>query len=141
MGMTCDISGAVRLLNSLPDRARMKAVDFLAAVGDRFCEVARATKTYNDVTGRLTASIGWGVAVGGQIVREGGFGSGEGGDEGRKSLYDAAQMLSNATTPTLIVTAGMCYAMYVERSGYAVLDGARVRMDDIVQSLISTLEL
>ena len=141
MGMSCDISGAVRLLNSLPERARMKAVDFLAAAGDRFCEVARATKTYNDVTGRLTASIGWGVAVGGQIVREGGFGSGEGGDEGRKSLYDAAQMLSNATTPTLIVTAGMCYAMYVERSGYAVLDGARVRMDDIVQSLISTLEL
>lgn len=140
MGMSCDISGAVRLLNTLPDRARIKAVDFLAAVGDRFCDVARATKTYNDVTGRLTASIGWGVAVGGQIVREGGFGSGEGGDEGRKALYDAAQMLSN-TTPTLIVTAGMRYALYVERSGYAVLDGARVRMDDIVQSLISTLEL
>ena len=140
MGMSCDISGAVRLINSLPERARMKAVDFLAEVGESFCEVARATKTYRDVTGRLTASIGWGVAVGGSIVREGGFGSGEGGEEGRKSLYDAAQMLSN-TTPTLIVTAGMRYALYVERSGYAVLDGARVRMDDIVQSLISTLEL
>lgn len=140
MGMSCDISGAVRLIGTMPDRARMMVVDFLAAAGDRFCEVARATKTYRDVTGRLTASIGWGVAVGGQIVREGGFGSGEGGDEGRKSLYDAAQMLSN-TTPTLIVTAGMRYALYVERSGYAVLDGARVRMDDIVQSLISTLEL
>ena len=140
MGMSCDISGAVRLINSMPDRARMKAVDFLAAAGDRFCEVARATKTYNDVTGRLTASIGYGVVVGGQIVREGGFGSGEGGDEGRKSLYDAAQMLFN-TSPTLIVTAGMRYALYVERSGHAVLDGARVRMDDIVQSLISTLEL
>ena len=140
MGMSCDISGAVRLINSMPDRARMKAVDFLAAVGDRFCDVARATKTYNDVTGRLTASIGWGVAVGGQIVREGGFGDGEGGDEGRKALYAAAQMLSTAF-PTLIVTAGMRYALYVERSGHAVLDGARVRMDDIVQSLISTLEL
>ena len=140
MGMSCDISGAVRLINSMPDRARMKAVDFLAAVGDRFCDVARATKTYNDVTGRLTASIGWGVAVGGQIVREGGFGDGEGGDEGRKALYAAAQMLSTAF-PTLIVTAGMRYAQYVERSGHAVLDGARVRMDDIVQSLIETLEL
>ena len=140
MGMTCDISGAVRLINSMPDRARMKAVDFLAEVGDRFCEVARATKTYNDVTGRLTASIGWGVVVGGQIVREGGFGSGEGGDEGRKSLYDAAQMLSN-TSPTLIVTAGMRYALYVERSGHVVLDGARMRMDDIVQSLIPMLGL
>ena len=140
MGMSCDISGAVRLIGSLPDRARMKAVDFLAAAGDRFCEVARATKTYNDVTGRLTASIGWGVVVGGQIVREGGFGSGEGGDEGRKSLYDAAQMLSN-TSPTLIVTAGMRYALYVERSGHVVLDGARMRMDDIVQSLIPMLGL
>ena len=140
MGMTCDISGAVRLLNSLPERTRIKAVDFLAAAGDRFCEVARATKTYNDVTGRLTASIGYGVVVGGQIVREGGFGSGEGGDEGRKSLYDAAQMLSN-TSPTLIVTAGMRYALYVERSGHVVLDGARMRMDDIVQSLIPMLGL
>ena len=140
MGMSCDISGAVRLINSMPDRARMKAVDFLAAAGDRFCEVARATKTYNDVTGRLTASIGYGVVVGGQIVREGGFGSGEGGDEGRKSLYDAAQMLSN-TSPTLIVTAGMRYALYVERSGHVVLDGARMRMDDIVQSLIPMLGL
>ena len=140
MGMSCDISGAVRLINSMPDRARMKAVDFLAAAGDRFCEVARATKTYNDVTGRLTASIGYGVVVGGQIVREGGFGSGEGGDEGRKSLYDAAQMLFN-TSPTLIVTAGMRYALYVERSGHVVLDGARMRMDDIVQSLIPMLGL
>ena len=140
MGMSCDMSGAVRLINSMPDRARMKAVDFLAAVGDRFCEVARATKTYRDVTGRLTASIGWGVVVGGQIVREGGFGSGEGGDEGRNALHDAAQMLSN-TSPALIVTAGMRYALYVERSGHVVLDGARMRMDDIVQSLIETLEL
>ena len=138
MGMSCDISGAVRLIDSMPDRARMKAVDFLAAVGDRFCDVARATKTYNDVTGRLIASIGWGVAVGGQIVREGGFGGGEGGDEGRKALHDAAQMLS-VYSPTLIVTAGMRYAFYVERKGYVVLDGARMRMDEIVQSLISTL--
>ena len=140
MGMTCDISGAVRLINSMPDRARMKAVDFLAEVGDRFCEVARATKTYNDVTGRLTASIGWGVAVGGQIVREGGFGSGEGGDEGREALRRAAaEVVSDF--PTLIAVAGMRYALYVERSGYAVLDGARVRMDDIVQSLIPMLGL
>ena len=140
MGMTCDISGAVRLLNSLPDRARMKAVDFLAEVGERFCDTARETKTYSDVTGRLTASIGYGVAVGGSIVREGGFGGGEGGDEGRKALHAAAQMLSN-TSPTLIVTAGMRYALYVERSGYVVLDGARVRMDGIVSSLINTLWL
>ena len=140
MGMSCDISGAVRLFGSARDSRRESNVDFLAAVGDRFCEVARATKTYRDVTGRLTASIGWGVAVGGQIVREGGFGSGEGGDEGRNALHDAAQMLSN-TSPALIVTAGMRYALYVERSGHVVLDGARMRMDDIVQSLIETLEL
>ena len=33
----------------------------------------------------------------------------------------------------------MHYALYVERSGYVVLDGARVRMDGIVSSLINTL--
>ena len=67
-------------------------------------------------------------------------GGGEGGDEGRKALHDAAQMLS-VYSPTLIVTAGMRYAFYVERKGYVVLDGARMRMDEIVQSLISTLGL
>ena len=140
MGMSCDMSGAVRLIGSLPDRARMKAVDFLAAAGDRFCEVARATKTYNDVTGRLTASIGYGVVVGGQIVREGGFGSGEGGDEGREALRRAAaEVVSDI--PTLIAVAGMRYALYVERSGHVVLDGARMRMDDIVLSLIPMLGL
>lgn len=140
MGMTCDISGAVRLLDPLPGILRMKEVDFLAAVGEIFCDVARATKTYSDVTGNLTASIGYGVVVEGHIVREGGFGGGEGGSEGRKALHDAAQMLS-AYSPTLIVTAGMRYAFYVERKGYVVLDGARMRMDEIVQSLISTLGL
>ena len=138
--MTCDISGAVRLLDTLPGILKIREVDFLAAVGEVFCDVARATKTYSDVTGNLTASIGYGVVVEGHIVREGGFGSGEGGSEGRKALHDAAQMLS-AYSPTLIVTAGMRYALYVECKGYVVLDGARMRMDEIVQSLISTLGL
>ena len=95
---------------------------------------------YNDVTGRLTASIGWGVVVGGQIVREGGFGSGEGGNEGREALRRAAAEV-NSDFPTLIAVAGMRYALYVELSGHVVLDGARMRMDDIVQSLIPMLGL
>ncbi len=69
MGMTCDSSGAMRLLGNLPNRVRLIEADFLAKVGDRFCEVARETKTYNDVTGRLTASIGYGVAVDGRLVK------------------------------------------------------------------------
>ena len=46
--MTCDSSGAMRLLGNLPNRVRLIEADFLAKVGDRFCEVARDTKTYND---------------------------------------------------------------------------------------------
>ena len=45
--MTCDSSGAMRLLGNLPNRVRLIEADFLAKVGDRFCEVARETKTYN----------------------------------------------------------------------------------------------
>lgn len=138
--MTCDNSGAMRLLGNLPSRVRLIEADFLAKVGDRFCEVARETKTYNDVTGCLSASIGYGVAVDGRLVKVGGFGGGEGENEGLAALHRAVSELST-DSPTLIVVAGMRYALYVERSGHVVLDGVRFRMDEIVSSLINEMQL
>lgn len=114
-------------------------IDFLIAVGERCCEVARATKTYTDKTGRLTASIGYGVYNHSQLVKQGGFGGGEGEDEGTSTLRRVASEITQ--NPTLIVVAGMHYAPYVERRGYAVLDGARIRVEDIAKSIIKNLSI
>ena len=55
-------------------------------------------------------------------------------------MHKAVSELST-DSPTLIVVAGMRYALYVERSGHVVLDGARFRMDEIVSSLINEMQL
>ena len=80
------------------------------------------------------------MAVEGRLVKVGGFGGGEGESEGLAALHKAVSELST-DSPTLIVVAGMRYALYVERSGHVVLDGARFRMDEIVSSLINEMQL
>lgn len=139
MAIEVDISGAVSALDNLAAKVQRNAPDFLAEVGERFCDEARATKTYADRTGRLSASIGYGIVVNGRVVRTGGFGGGEGEAEGLATLARAAEEVSSAN-PTLIVVAGMNYAVYVERKGFAVLDGARFRLPDIAEE-VSTSRL
>ena len=46
----------------------------------------------------------------------------------------------DSSSPTLIVVAGMHYAVYVERKGFAVLDGARFKLPDIAET-VSTQRL
>lgn len=136
MAVRVDISKALAKLKLTKEEVDTKIVDFLQAVGDRFVDVAHQTKAFQNRTGNLSASIGYGLFIGGSMVRSGGFGDGEGGTVGRTILAGK----SVGDSPTLIVVAGMEYASYVERSGYAVLDGARVRIDSIVDSLIATLK-
>jgi len=82
-------------------------------------EKIKQTKTYKDVTFKLTSSIGYGVVWNGQLIEEGGFGNGEGGEKGRTFLHS----LVSGVPYGLIIVAGMDYALYVERKGYVVLDG------------------
>lgn len=139
MAIDADISSALSALDNLGATVQQAAPDFLAEIGERFCDEARATKTFTDQTGRLSASIGYGIVVGGSIVRTGGFGGGEGEAEGLATLQRAASEVGGST-PTLIVVAGMHYAIYVERKGYAVLDGARFKLPDIAEE-VSTKRL
>lgn len=139
MAIKVDISKAVSALDNLGARVQQAAPDFLVEIGERFCDEARATKTYADRTGRLSASIGYGVVFEGRIVRIGGFGGGEGEAEGIATLNRAAAEVSSEN-PTLVVVAGMHYAIYVERKGFAVLDGARFKLPDIAEE-VSTARL
>ena len=139
MAIDVDISRAIAAIDSLGVKVQQAAPDFLAEIGERFCDEARATKTYTDRTGRLTASIGYGIAVNGSLVRVGGFGGGEGEAEGLATLQRALSEV-DSSSPTLIVVAGMHYAVYVERKGFAVLDGARFKLPDIAET-VSTQRL
>ena len=134
MAIGVDMSGALAALDNLGVKVQQAVPDFLAEIGERFCQEARATKTYTDQTGRLTASIGYGIVVGGSVVRTGGFGGGEGEAAGMATLQRAASEVGGEN-PTLVVVAGMHYAVYVERKGFAVLDGARFRMSGIVEEV------
>lgn len=119
-------------LEQLPEKVQANSVQALAAAGQQFVEKALSTKTYQDRTGRLTASIGWGVAQDGSIVKTGGFGGGEGAEQGIATLESAAAQTAGTA---LIVVAGMHYATYVERKGFSVLDGARLDTASIVETI------
>lgn len=139
MAIEVDFSKAFAAIDNIGVKVQQAAPDFLAEIGERFCNEARATKTYTDKTGRLSASIGYGIVVNGSIVRTGGFGGGEGEAEGLATLQRALSEV-DSSSPTLIVVAGMHYAVYVERKGFAVLDGARFKLPDIAEA-VSTQRL
>ena len=139
MAIKVDISGAINALDNLGAKVQQNAPDFLAEIGERFCDEARATKTYTDRTGNLTASIGYGIVVRGSVVRTGGFGGGEGEAAGLETLSRAASEV-DSSDPVLVIVVGMHYAIYVERKGFAVLDGARFRLPGIAEE-VSTARL
>ena len=116
----------------LRQKIQSYSVDYLVGVGECLYEDAIASKTYTDRTGRLTASIGYGVVQNGSVVKSGGFGGGEGEQEGRRLLDEAAQSYSGADTIALILVAGMPYAVYVSRKGYNVLDHTRLSIHQML---------
>ena len=119
------IAGKVRLLSpEAVERLMMpKVVSLLTQMGEELVARARETRTYADVTGRLSASIGYGIVSDGVLVRTGGFLGGEGESAGLAVLEEVSSSVPSGTT-ALVLVAGMDYALYVERSGRVVLDGA-----------------
>jgi hypothetical protein len=130
---------ALGALDSVAQRIQNVEEEILVRYGEEFCDTARATKTYQDITKRLSASIGYGIVKDGVIVRTGGFLGGEGEEEGMVTLQRAA-FDAPAEGMSLILVAGMHYAIYVERQGYAVLDGARFSAEEILRQIIAQIK-
>lgn len=127
----------LRKLREQADEAILKALD---DAGKRLVETALATKQYQDRTGNLSASMGYGVYYKGNEYSTGGFKGGEGETKGREYLEQIQSQYAHSKF-VLIVVAGMGYAAAVERKGYVVLDGALVRSDDIVRDELSKIKL
>ncbi len=140
MGVTSNCKDVIKLLSVFPERIEENIVPLLEEAGMRAVERARASKTYQDQTGNLTSSIGYGVVKSGQVIQSGGFGDGEGGARGRAALEDHAAEIGKGKYG-LIIVAGMEYASYVERTGHVVLDGARLNLDSIVNEVLSQMKI
>lgn len=140
MGVTSNCKDVIRLLSAFPERLNNAIIPLLDKAGAAATDIAKSSKTYKDQTGNLTASIGYGVIVGGQVVRSGGFGSGNGGVQGRAYLQKIAATIE-AGQYGLIIVAGMDYATYVERTGHVVLDSARLNLEKIVHEVLSQMHI
>ena len=110
----------------------------MVEVGEQAVTDIRDTKTYKDDTGRLTASIGYGVFDDGTLLVSGGFGGGEGGVIGMESLQSRGASTEGLS---LVIVAGMDYALYVERKGFVVLDGGTASVLKNIEEKVSKIRI
>ena len=127
----------LRLIQEQADQAILQALD---AAGQRLVETALSTKQYQNRTGNLYASTGYGVYYKGNEYSTGGFGGGDGESRGREALEQVKPQYAHSKF-ALIIAAGMEYAAAVERKGYAVLDGALLRSNSILADEMSKIKL
>ena len=113
----------------------------LCAVGEQVLNAARLTNSYKDQTGNLRSSIGYVVAVDGEIVQMSSFDTVKEGREGsREGKEYAMQLVRNFPQGiVLIVVAGMNYASYVSAKGYDVLDSSELLADKLVPQMLQQL--
>lgn len=139
-----DITAYLRQINARLKKAEVvisdKILSALDSAGEEIVSTARQTKTYEDRTGNLSASMGYGVYSYGKAYSIGGFLGGQGEQEGRQALADLARQYAHRRY-VLLVVAGMEYAAYVERRGYVVLDAAELQSDSIIGKALNNITI
>ena len=113
----------------------------LCAVGEQVLNAARLTNSYKDQTGNLRSSIGYVVAIDGEIVQMSSFDTVKEGREGSRGGKEYAMQLVRDFPHgiVLIVVAGMNYASYVSAKGYDVLDSSELLADKLVPQMLQQL--
>jgi hypothetical protein len=116
-----------------------KTISVLTYVGENFVNLARNTKTYRDQTGNLRSSIGYTIAINGNIEKE----NLSGNPEGVSHAKDIAEEIvkANPTGIILIGFAGMEYASAVESKGYDVVSNSVPAADALLRELMRGLGL
>jgi len=105
--------------------AEERALAKLQYLGELFLEISRASGNYTDRTGNLRSSLGYVVALNGEIVSRN-FGGGKGGERSEKLASQIASRHSKGYV--LICMAGMEYSIYVALRGYDVIDSGEVKV-------------
>ncbi len=130
-----------RFLEEEMERLKNAIVYNLCAVGELVLNAARQTNSYKDQTGNLRSSIGYVVAVDGEIVQMSSFDVVKEGGEGAKGGKAYAMQLVRDFPKgiVLIIVAGMNYASYVSAKGYDVLDSSELLADKLVPQMLGKL--
>ena len=130
-----------RFFEAEMERLKNAIIYNLCAVGEQVLNAARLTNSYKDQTGNLRSSIGYVVAVDGEIVKMSSFDVVKEGGEGAKGGKAYAMKLVRDFPKgiVLIVVAGMNYASYVSAKGYDVLDSSELLADKLVPQMLGKL--
>ncbi len=117
------IAAQVAAFREWVEKATLLQLQYL---GEELVSYAKEQHNYTDRTGNLTNSIAYAVVKEGKIVSYGGENQpGEGADTALKVATEYAASVPN--TFSLIVVAGMNYAVYVEAKGYNVILPAELK--------------
>ena len=116
----------------------VQMIQLFAYVGEDFVNNARSTSTYKDRTGNLRSSIGYVVALDGEVKID----NLEGREEGKARAKELVQQVlsENSTGIVLIGFAGMQYASRVESKGYDVITGSTPKAGKILKELKAGLK-
>ena len=128
-------------IDQLTERAEDAILNILMYVGESCITEARDNGSYMDQTGNLRSSIGYVVVRDGKIV---GMKVGEQVKEGTEGKGKAESYMTrlaseHSTGISLIVVAGMNYAVYVEGRGKNVLSSSELLAECIVPQMLEQL--
>ena len=116
----------------------VQLIQLFAYVGEEFVNQARNTRTYKDQTGNLRSSIGYVVALDGEVKIDNLEGTGEGKARAKELVKE---VLSDSSTGIVLIgVAGMQYASYVESKGYDVISGSVPKASKILKELKAGLK-
>ena len=115
----------------------------LQYVAEQALNAARQTKSYKDQTGNLRSSLGYIIAMDGEIKYTSTFEQVKTGGEGTKAGLDYAMQMIGAHKSgiVLLMVAGMEYASFVSAKGYDVLDSAELLAEKLIPQMLSKLKL
>lgn len=135
-------------INEQVERMTNALVYNLCAIGEQVLNAARSTNSYKDQTGNLRSSLGYVVAIDGNVVQISDFAPSEQKTEKtpdkatgqREGKAYARQLLDKFPTGiVLLVVAGMNYASYVSAKGYDVLDSAELLAGQLIPDMLKQL--
>lgn len=122
-------------------RQKQAVIRALMYCGEQVLNTARSTNSYKDQTGNLRSSIGYVIAVDGNVISQSDFqvvkGGKEGQEQGSKFVRQIVKQFPKGVC--LVLVAGMEYAVYVQNKGYDVLDNAELLAERIVPKMLKQL--
>lgn len=114
----------------------------LGAIGEQVVNEARISGSYEDQSGNLRSSVGFVIAIDGEIVQCSSFevvkNGKEGAEKGKAYAMSLVERFPNCTV--LIVVAGMHYASYVHAKGKNVLESSELLAKKLISELSKKLD-